>query len=96
MQKMNLDIPLHLAARDGQVEIAQALITAGADVNAQNNSGYTPLHRATNGNTEIAQALITAGADVNAKDEFGYTPLHWTAIYGYTETVRALITAGAD
>ena len=45
--------PLYLAARDGQVEIAQALITAGADLNAQNNSGYTPLHGATNnGNTD--------------------------------------------
>ena len=44
------------------VEIAQALITAGADVNAKDEFGCTPLHGATNnGNTEIAQALITAG-----------------------------------
>ena len=89
--------PLYLAARDGQVEIAQALITAGADVNAQNNSGYTPLHGATNnGNTEIAQALITAGADVNLADIARWTPLHMAARDGHTEITQALITAGAD
>ena len=64
MQKMNLDTPLHGATNNGNTEIAQALITAGADVNLADIARCTPLLWATNnGNTEIAQALITAGAD---------------------------------
>ena len=66
--------PLHFAATYGRTDIAQALITAGADVNAKDEFGYTPLHLAArDGQVEIAQALITAGADVNAQNNSGYT-----------------------
>ena len=50
----------------GHQEVVQALIAAGANVNQQNNNGWTPLHcAASNGHQAVVQALIVAGADVN-------------------------------
>ena len=70
---------------------------AGADVNAKEKYGGTPLYLAACfGHTEIALALIKAGADINAKEEYGGTPLHWAAYTGQTEIVFTLVKAGAD
>jgi len=40
------------------------LVGAGANVNATDNMGYTPLHM--NGHVEVSQMLVGAGADVGA------------------------------
>ncbi|HET7152959.1 MAG TPA: ankyrin repeat domain-containing protein, partial [Candidatus Kapabacteria bacterium] len=40
------DTPLMLAARKSHASIVDMLLAAGADVNAQNNDGETPLHAA--------------------------------------------------
>ena len=51
-------------------------LAAGADVNAKNDGGFTPLHAAAlNGHKEIAELLIEKGANLNAKDRRGRTPL---------------------
>ena len=90
--------PLLQAAANGHKEIAELLITKGADVNV-NVNGTTPLHIAAfNGHKEVAELLIANGADVNAKDEDGMTPLlHTITIYGYNkEIAELLIAAGGD
>ena len=81
--------PLHEAASRGHKEIAELLITAGADVKAKTDDGNTPLHSAAAKEHEnIAELLIAKGADVNAKNKLGITPLD-NAI-NHTETATLL------
>lgn len=70
------NILLHEACRnDSRIDVAKMLINKGSDVNAKNNSGYTPLHiAALNGSSEIITLLLENGADKNAKDNDGSTP----------------------
>ena len=68
--------PLHFAADANGPELAQALIAAGAVVDARSVAGQTPLWWAcNNGNTAVARVLLAAGADPNAQSTEGYTPL---------------------
>lgn len=56
--------------------LVKALVEAGADVNATNQTRTTALHIALrNGNVDTVEYLLEQGADVNAKDEDGSTPL---------------------
>ena len=88
--------PLHIAVSKGYKEVAELLVTNGADVNTKDN-GSTPLHKAAQfGHKEIVELLINKVADVNAKGELGETPLHSAAADGEKEIVELLIVAGAD
>ena len=65
------------AAWDGNIEAVKQHLDAGADLNAKEEDGETPLHAAVfKGHKEIVELLIEKGADVNAKAGFGSTPLH--------------------
>lgn len=78
------------------------LIKNGADVNAKNKDGGTPLMLASFGSLDsdavkAVKALIKAGANVNAKDDTGTTPLMWaTYIFQNPDAIKVLIKAGAD
>jgi ankyrin repeat protein len=70
--------PMHLAARQGEVESVKALLDAGADVN-QRGAGdpVTPLLIATmNGHFDLAKMLLDKGADPNLAQSNGVTPLY--------------------
>jgi ankyrin repeat protein len=88
--------PLHTAARKGNREIAELLITKGADLNAQNSYGYTPLHiAALGGEKEIVALLLAAGADVTARDRFNRTCMNYALKKGVEDVVNILKMYGA-
>ncbi|HYP68424.1 MAG TPA: ankyrin repeat domain-containing protein [Thiobacillaceae bacterium] len=93
---------LHDAVRAGEVARARELIAAGADANARDSYGATPLMNAAHGgNVQMVRALIAAGADVNAVDDLGWNAIH-KAVYnsdqdrGFDEVVDVLAKAGCD
>src|SRR5262249_20773072 len=68
--------PLHMAARRGNIAIAQALLDAGAALEARDTKGAPPLRRAVNcGHPEFVSLLLAHGADVNTRDRQGRTPM---------------------
>ncbi|MGV8122782.1 MAG: ankyrin repeat domain-containing protein [Candidatus Xenobiia bacterium LiM19] len=71
--------------------ISALLISKGADVNAKDIIGSTPLFYAANG--EIAKLLIANGAKVNTRNILGQTPLHMVDNKGAAEV---FIKKGAD
>ena len=69
-------VDIHEAAEAGNIEAVKQYLAAGADVNAKDDNGWTPLHAAAReGHKEIAELFIANGADVNAKTVYGNTPL---------------------
>ncbi|MGD1155651.1 MAG: ankyrin repeat domain-containing protein [Terriglobia bacterium] len=74
--------PLMQAAERGDLQAVKTLLASGADVNARDQRGWTPLMHASmslKANAEVVRTLIAAGADVNAKDRVGRTALIWAA-----------------
>ena len=88
--------PLHYAALYGNAESVRILLEHGADVNARNKSGATPLLYGAY-NFDKARLLVEKGADVNAKSGGEMTPLLVAvSVHGNSATVRYLIEKGAD
>ena len=78
-------------------ELLRELIAAGADVNAPDSEGNTPLHHVVSAPEQV-QMLIAAGADVNAKNRGGATPflLVEGRFDAQVEVRRILAAAGAQ
>ncbi len=92
--------PLMIALKKGFSVIAKILLVAGADVNARDKLGLTPLLVAcgknTQGYTDIAETLIKKGAFINVRDSLGNTPLLLALSGGSVQIARLLIERGAD
>ncbi len=84
---------LHQATGVGGEELLSLLISAGANVNAVDNYGYTPLYWAASwGQAERVRLLLSApGIDINKANKDGWTPLYRAAQSGHTECVRHLL-----
>lgn len=87
---------LHLAAREGHIEIVRILVEATSSIDAQTNSGFTPLTlAASKGHLEIVQLLLKQGADPNITSSNGYTLLSIASTSGNINIVRCLFNYGA-
>ena len=89
------DVSIHDAVKKGNIEAVQQHLAAGADVNAKDVAGGTPLHAAIGlGHKETVELLINKGSDVNAKVVSGplqgSTPLDWAINFNHTETTDLL------
>jgi ankyrin repeat protein len=97
----NGDTPLHQAALHNQFAVAQALIEAGADVNAKNSYGaFTPDDLngiLVSSNHKDPVSLLTVHG-VDASDmKNGYTPLHLAEFsVGHKKMIDLLVSKGAD
>ncbi len=89
--------PLHIAVYHDHGNLAELLISRGADVNVRDNDGETSLHLAAwNGHRAMASRLLQAGADVNAENAYGLPPLAWARERDYDSLSDILIDNGAS
>jgi len=88
---------LHDAVFHQSPDMVISLIEKGANINAADKEGYTPLILAVQSNNkQIADLLILKGADLNRRDIYGYTPLLWSLYYGNIDLAKILIEKRAD
>jgi len=91
LTKEEKNIMLINASREGYKKIVELLLKVGADVNAKNFYGSTPLiYASMNGNIDIVKMLIEVGVDVNAKNKFGNTALMCASFNGHKKVVDLL------
>lgn len=72
------------AVLSGKTAVVRVLVDGGADINARDDAGRTPLRLASTpaswsagGGPELMEYLIDNGADINAREENGLTILGW-------------------
>jgi len=88
---------LMIAAMDGQIAVADALLKGGAVADATDREGYTSLIRAAErGDVDIADMLLKKNAKPNVQTRQGVTPLMVAARLGHAEVVRLLLAYKAD
>jgi ankyrin repeat protein len=99
--------PLHYASLHGHHQVVQLLLDRGADVDAQDRFGHTPLHLVSQDvdfprlGFDIAaikttcMLLLDSGAGVNRRDGNGQTPLHLATMCGCCAIVQLLLGRGA-
>jgi len=78
-----------------RVAVADFLIDKGANINARNTSGGSPVYFALR-SVDLMQRFIAKGADVNVRAYLGLTPLHQAASMGRLDAAKLLIEHGAD
>jgi ankyrin repeat protein len=89
--------PLSHATEAGEIETALSLISEGADVNAREEDGSTPLFwAAVKGHGDIVNLLLANGADINARRRNGNTALHCVLFNREYDMAKLLIANGAD
>jgi ankyrin repeat protein len=95
---MSGETPLMVAATRGNLETVRALLSGGANPNAQEvNGGHTALMYAlSERQAAVVEELVKHDADVHLGSKTGFTPLMFAAQQGDVDSARILIGAGAD
>lgn len=88
---------LTYAARSGEREALEYVLSLNVDTRPQANFGMTSLSLyAALGATEKLEGVLQSGLDIDAQDDNGDTALHWAARSNQIESVRWLLERGAD
>lgn len=89
--------PLMKASWDGQKEIVEILLAAGARVNAtaSDDRGTALMSAVTRAHVDIIRTLLTAGADVSPKNTYGFNAFTSAVAAGNEEVAGMLLEAGA-
>jgi ankyrin repeat protein/truncated hemoglobin YjbI len=92
---------LHYAVRGGKLPLIQLLLERGAEVNALDEAGLTPLLHLSKTRSKadpigVMELLAASGADVDARDETQGTLLMYFARRGNAVAVQWLLAHGAD
>ena len=89
--------PLHSAVAGNHLGIVQALVQAGADVNAAQQDGFTPLMGAAqNGHAELVSYLLRQAANPKARTADGRSAFTLAAEENHEEVLKLLRAAGAE
>lgn len=89
--------PLMISAMLGHGDVVDALLDHGADIDAHDDKGWTPLIFAVaRKRIDVVAKLIDRGADMDARNSDGYTALMFAVTGGHEQTVRLLAERGAD
>ncbi|MFL5759338.1 MAG: ankyrin repeat domain-containing protein [Thermomicrobiales bacterium] len=95
-QNLNTNTPLHAAVAGNQRESVVLLLQHGANVNATDAGGWTPLGLAAHeGRGPIIEILLAAGADPNKPNAQGDTPLMVARERDHQDAVALLLSGGA-
>jgi ankyrin repeat protein len=74
---------LNWAAWYDHPQMVRFLVDRGADINAANRTGFTPLHHAAENNAvDAAEALVALGANTRRRNRFEETPLDTAQQFG--------------
>ncbi|EGU88826.1 hypothetical protein FOXB_00669 [Fusarium oxysporum f. sp. conglutinans Fo5176] len=94
---------LYFAVEGGNIDIAESLIKAGADLMTDTGIGLTALHQAvSNGDISMAKYLLMEGIDPNSTDPFEKTPLHFIncseeeRAHPAVKMIKTLVEHGTD
>lgn len=88
---------LHLAAKDGYVDIVHELLKRGAAVDNATKKGNTALHIASlAGQKEVIKLLLQYNANVNVQSLTGFSPLYMAAQENHDACVKYLLAKGAN
>jgi ankyrin repeat protein len=92
-----LNTQLVQAAEVDDTSAVRQLLAQGANINAQDDRGRTPVMAAAHGNhVETVQALIEAGADINIRNNHSDNPFPYAGAEGLLDILKLTIDAGAD
>lgn len=80
------DPPLHAAVASGNLDQVRKLLAQGADIDARDSLGRTPLMRAAMGRSQpMVSELLAAGANANLRDHAGKSAADHAARAGHTD-----------
>lgn len=91
------EMPIHKAARRGNVKEIEQLLDSGAGPDTKDENGRTPLHiAAVYERDDAVKLLIKCGANLEARDNDNYSPLYFAALNNRVGVIEQLVSSGAE